>query len=104
MALFSPARYDWGMGMTIGLAVVSPLLKSVAVGYIYRTSRRRINKSVASKLPFNQVRPLNVLIFMKHANGARGFFVRSGWFLNPPNSRPWISRLEQELTGVWSLP
>lgn len=61
----------WRMGMTIGLAVVSLLLKSVAVGYIYRTSRRRINKSIASKLPFNQVRPLSV-IFMKHANGARG--------------------------------
>lgn len=26
------------------------------------------------------------------------------WFLNPPDSRPWVSRLERELTGVWSLP
>jgi len=65
--------------MTIGLAVVSLLLKSVAVGYIYRTSRRRINKSIASKLPFNQVRPLSVFIFMKHANGARRFMLRSGF-------------------------
>lgn len=69
---YAQRHIDWGMGMAIGLAVVSLLLKSVAVGYIYRTSRRRINKSVASKLPFNQVRPLSVLIFMKHANGARG--------------------------------
>jgi len=69
----------WRMGMTIGLAVVSLLLKSVAVGYIYRTSRRRINKSIASKLPFNQVRPLSVFIFMKHANGARRFMLRSGF-------------------------
>jgi hypothetical protein len=64
--------------MAEGLAVVSLLLKSVAVGYIYRTSRRRSNKSVASKLPFNQVRPLSVFVFMKHAYGARGFLLMRG--------------------------
>ena len=40
------------------------LSKSVAVGYIYHTSRRRTNKSVAARLPFNQVRALSVFVFI----------------------------------------
>lgn len=94
---YAQRHIDWGMGMAIGLAVVSLLLKSVAVGYIYRTSRRRINKSVASKLPFNQVRPLSVLIFMKHANGARGFLSGVVGFSTPQT----LDHGFQDLSESW---